>query len=303
MACSSRSGPAKRPSPRPRARRDHHRRTTTSRSMPAAGRSRSTSSIPATAISRSAATRISSRSTARCEFDRAAAWGMKLDGRPASGVRFEPGVTQVGAAGADRRRSRRARAGRPGQRSARRADCARVDALKLARARGYHGEPDRWPRSPAAPTPKSTARPRATSSGWATPSLLAEIEHDFTRLRRRTDDRRRQESCATARASRRPAPPSHGILDIVVQNATIIDAVLGIVKADIGIRDGRIVGIGKAGNPDIMHGVDPDMSSGPNTTVDRRRLLHRHRRRRSRPRPFPVARSSPTMRWPAASRR
>ena len=46
-------------------------------------------------------------------------------------------------------------------------------------------------------------------------------------------------------------------LDIVIQNATIIDAELGIVKADIGIRDGRIVGVGKAGNPDVMPGVHP----------------------------------------------
>ena len=58
-----------------------------------------------------------------------------------------------------------------------------------------------------------------------------------------------------------------GALDMVVQNSTIIDAVQGIVKADIGIRDGRIVGIGKAGNPDVMNGVDPKLHTGPNTTV------------------------------------
>lgn len=58
-----------------------------------------------------------------------------------------------------------------------------------------------------------------------------------------------------------------GALDAVVQNATILDPVLGIIKADIGIRDGRIVGIGKAGNPDIMDGVHPDLRTGPNTAV------------------------------------
>ncbi len=58
-----------------------------------------------------------------------------------------------------------------------------------------------------------------------------------------------------------------GALDAVVQNATILDAVLGIIKADIGIRDGRIAGIGKAGNPDIMAGVDPALRCGPNTAV------------------------------------
>ena len=50
---------------------------------------------------------------------------------------------------------------------------------------------------------------------------------------------------------------------MVVQNATIIDPVLGIVKGDIGIRDGRIVGIGKAGNPDIMDGVNPETAHRP----------------------------------------
>jgi len=41
--------------------------------------------------------------------------------------------------------------------------------------------------------------------------------------------------------------PSDGALDYVIVNAVIIDAVAGIIKADIGIRDGRIAGIGKAG--------------------------------------------------------
>ena len=43
----------------------------------------------------------------------------------------------------------------------------------------------------------------------------------------------------------------HGALDLVITNALIIDH-WGIVKADIGIRDGRIVKIGKAGNPDTQ---------------------------------------------------
>src|SRR3989442_4213847 len=45
-----------------------------------------------------------------------------------------------------------------------------------------------------------------------------------------------------------------GALDLVITNAVIVDH-WGIVKADIGIRDGRIVGVGKAGNPDLMAGV------------------------------------------------
>ena len=58
-----------------------------------------------------------------------------------------------------------------------------------------------------------------------------------------------------------------GALDLVVQNAVILDPLLGVVKGDIGVRRGRIVGVGKAGNPDIMAGVTPGLVTGPNTTV------------------------------------
>lgn len=58
-----------------------------------------------------------------------------------------------------------------------------------------------------------------------------------------------------------------GALDFVITNALIIDAVLGIRKADIGIRDGRIVGVGKAGNPRTMDGVDPELIIGAGTDI------------------------------------
>lgn len=54
-------------------------------------------------------------------------------------------------------------------------------------------------------------------------------------------------------------------LDLVITNAVIMDPILGIIKADIGIKDGLIVGIGNAGNPRIMDGVDMVVSS--NTEV------------------------------------
>ncbi|MDP9053565.1 MAG: urease subunit alpha [Acidobacteriota bacterium] len=57
-----------------------------------------------------------------------------------------------------------------------------------------------------------------------------------------------------------------GILDLVITNAVIIDH-WGIVKGDIGIRAGRIVKVGKAGNPDTMDGVDPDLVVGASTEV------------------------------------
>ena len=57
-----------------------------------------------------------------------------------------------------------------------------------------------------------------------------------------------------------------GALDLVLTNAIILDY-WGIVKADIGIRDGRIVGVGKAGNSDLMEGVTSGMEIGPGTEV------------------------------------
>ena len=57
-----------------------------------------------------------------------------------------------------------------------------------------------------------------------------------------------------------------GALDLVITNAVILDS-WGIIKADIGIREGRICGIGKAGNPDLMEGVHPAMIIGASTEV------------------------------------
>lgn len=50
-------------------------------------------------------------------------------------------------------------------------------------------------------------------------------------------------------------------LDTVIINALIVDYT-GIIKADIGLKDGNIVGIGKAGNPDVMDGVTNGMIVG-----------------------------------------
>ncbi len=62
------------------------------------------------------------------------------------------------------------------------------------------------------------------------------------------------------------ATRAKGGLDLVITNAIILDW-WGVVKADIGIRDGRIVGIGKAGNSDLMDGVTKGMEIGPCTEV------------------------------------
>ena len=59
---------------------------------------------------------------------------------------------------------------------------------------------------------------------------------------------------------------AEGSPDTVITGATIVDH-WGIIKADIAIRGGRITGIGKAGNPDIMPGVSVDLVVGPATEV------------------------------------
>ena len=70
-----------------------------------------------------------------------------------------------------------------------------------------------------------------------------------------------RESMAQSTLSR-----ADGALDTVITNAVILDW-WGIVRADVGIRDGRIAGIGRAGNPDIADGVDPRLVIGPSTDV------------------------------------
>src|SRR5215217_4216407 len=70
-----------------------------------------------------------------------------------------------------------------------------------------------------------------------------------------------RESMGQGRATRADGAP-----DTVITGVVIIDY-WGIIKADIGIHDGRIAAIGKAGNPDIMGGVHPDLVVGPSTEI------------------------------------
>ncbi len=93
-------------------------------------------------------------------------------------------------------------------------------------------------------------------------SLIAEVEKDFTVYGdeakfgggKSLRDGMGQSCSAT----------DEECLDTVITNALIIDST-GIIKADVGIKNGKIAGIGKAGNPDIMNNVNPDMIIGAST--------------------------------------
>jgi urease subunit alpha len=70
-----------------------------------------------------------------------------------------------------------------------------------------------------------------------------------------------RESMGQGRATRADGAP-----DLVITGAVILDH-WGVIKADIGVRDGRITALGKAGNPDVMDGVHPDLVIGPSTEI------------------------------------
>ncbi|GIJ47779.1 urease subunit alpha [Virgisporangium aliadipatigenens] len=62
------------------------------------------------------------------------------------------------------------------------------------------------------------------------------------------------------------ATRAEGTPDLVITGAVVLDH-WGVVKCDVGIRDGRIVALGRAGNPDTMDGVHPDLVIGPGTEI------------------------------------
>ncbi|MFI0898259.1 urease subunit alpha [Streptomyces sp. NPDC020983] len=70
-----------------------------------------------------------------------------------------------------------------------------------------------------------------------------------------------RESMGQARTTRAEGAP-----DTVITGAVVLDH-WGVVKADVGVRDGRITALGKAGNPDTMDGVHPDLVIGPETEI------------------------------------
>ena len=97
--------------------------------------------------------------------------------------------------------------------------------------------------------------------------LIIEIERDFTVYGDEiTFGGGKVIRDGMGQSSRALREGANGALDLVITNAIIIDH-WGIVKGDIGVKNGRIVKVGKAGNPDTMEGVDPELIVGAGTEV------------------------------------
>jgi urease subunit alpha len=186
------------------------------------------------------------------QMDRAAATGMRLAVPAGTSVRFEPGlerVVRVVPLGGTRTV--------PG---------LRLDAPDpSAAARGTVGA-GRWTveRSRYAKLYGPTEGDRVR---LADTNLLVEVTEDRCRGPHGGDEavfgggKVIRESMGQARTSRADGAP-----DLVITGAVVLDH-WGVVKADIGVRDGRIVGLGKAGNPDVMDGVHSALVIGPGTEV------------------------------------
>ena len=205
---------------------------------------RCASPTPAIAPSRSARTRISSRSTRRCSSIASTAYGRRLDVPAGTSLRFEPGeardVTLIPLAG------RRVAYG--------------MNALVNGPPRTPTGHED----SRATPTRASMARRRAIASAWRTrtssctssatsPTYGEEVTFGGGKVIR--------DGQGQSQVSRADGAP-----DLVITNVIVLDY-WGVVKADVGVRDGRICAIGKAGNPDIQDGVTPGLAIGPSTEI------------------------------------
>src|SRR5436190_16278225 len=96
--------------------------------------------------------------------------------------------------------------------------------------------------------------------------LLIEVEKDFTVYGEEVQFGGGKVIRDSQGQSPLPGKPTEPPLDLVITNAVVLDH-WGIIKGDVGVKNGRIVAIGKAGNPLIQPGVDPKLVIGPGTEV------------------------------------
>ncbi|XP_014677855.1 PREDICTED: urease subunit alpha-like [Priapulus caudatus] len=204
-------------------------------------------------------------------FDRSAAYGMRLNLPAGTAMRFEPGESkQVPLVEIDGERVIRGGNGLcdgivdPANRLA--------EVMRRVEAGGFGHEPQSdadaiasryhctMPRYLYARTYGPTVGDKLRLGDT---SLIVEIERDFTVY---GDECKFGGGKVLREGMGQAAGVTNNVaLDTVITNAVIIDAATGVLKADIGIKDGKIVGIGKAGNPDVMGGVMPHMVVGVGT--------------------------------------
>ena len=179
-------------------------------------------------------------------FDRGAARGYRLDIPAGTSVRFEPGLSrEVSLVRAGRGARDPGPAARVGREPARWLRLSRAAVRGPVRAdgrgpgaAGRHRPADRGHRGPV-----------------RRPGPLAGDEAIFG------GGKVIRESMGQSVATRADGTP-----DLVITGAVVLDH-WGVIKADVGVRDGRIVALGKAGNPDTMDGVTPGLVIGPSTEV------------------------------------
>ncbi|KAI9824163.1 MAG: Urease [Phylliscum demangeonii] len=207
------------------------------------------------------------------EFDRIKAYGYRLDIAAGTSVRFEPGDTktvtmvEIGGQRVIRGGNNLAPA-HPG-----RVDLSRADELvqKLAEG-GFAHVPDPTLDSQHIDVFSMDRTAYATMFGPTTgdrvrlgaTDLWIQVEKDFTVY----GDECKFGGGKTLREGMGQASgyADGDCLDLVITNALVVDWT-GIFKADIGVKAGVIVGIGKAGNPDVMDGVGAGMTVGSCTDV------------------------------------
>ncbi|MFI6483798.1 urease subunit alpha [Nonomuraea sp. NPDC050663] len=98
-------------------------------------------------------------------------------------------------------------------------------------------------------------------------NLVIEVEKDYTEGHYGDESQYGGGKTTRDGMAADPASGASVALDLVITNAVIVDPVLGVVKGDIGVKDGRIVGVGKSGNPHTQNGVDSRLIISANTEV------------------------------------
>ncbi|KAK1970589.1 urease [Colletotrichum sublineola] len=204
------------------------------------------------------------------EFDREKSYGYRLDIPAGTSVRFEPGdvktvtLVEIGGNKVIRGGNRLASGGVELWRAA-----EIVEKLQLA---GFAHAPEPGAIMDVAEAYHMERAAYATMFGPTVDDLVRlgstdlwiKVEKDFTVY----GDECKFGGGKTLREGMGQATgrPDAESLDMVVTNALVVDCT-GIYKADIGVKNGMIVGIGKAGNPDVMDGVTPNMIVGSCTDV------------------------------------